>query len=150
MFELYFLTVSVSAVSYSWTRWLLCEVAFCLRTVPRLGESRHTSIVRAAEQAAFRSVGSRVSWWLPAPEREEGVWPGHVQPCAGSCGSSEEGNWETWSPTQTADRHTDRWRADKQEGKPTWTLLKACRWLSVLTENKTARHSSQERCILLL
>lgn len=95
--KLYFLTLCVSAVSYSRTRWLICEVAFCLRTVPRLCESRHTSIVCAAEQAAYRSVGSRVSLWLPAPEREEGVWPGHVQACAGSCGSSEEGNWETWA-----------------------------------------------------
>lgn len=53
--------------------------------------TRHTSIVCVAERAAYRSVGSHVSQQLPAAVKEEGVWLGHSQPCAGSRAGSEEG-----------------------------------------------------------
>ena len=62
-------------MSYKWSRWqwgshcLLAQPESCMGTVWRLCGNRHTSIVWGVEQAAYRSVGSRVSLWLPAPER---------------------------------------------------------------------------------
>lgn len=62
-------------------------------------------------------------------EAGEGVWPGHVRPCAGSRGSAEEGNCETWSATththaRTADGHTRSRRTHGQMGGgPTWRAI---------------------------
>lgn len=54
-------------------------------------------------------------------EAGEGVWPGHVRPCAGSRGSSEEGNCETWSATtHTHGRRTHTQQTDtRADGR--WT-----------------------------
>lgn len=52
----------------------------------------------------------------------------------GAVGARRRGTGKPELLQQTADRHTDRWRGDKQEGKPTWTWLSACACLSVLTE----------------
>lgn len=95
-----------------------------LRTVLRLCESRHTSIVCQAEQGAYRSVGSRVSRWLPAAAQRGGRvirarsglgW----QPCLLRGGE----RWETWAFTWTADRCGDRWRGDKQRN---WSHMNLC------------------------
>lgn len=71
-----------------------------------LWEQTHFHCVRCIHKCGKPCVAVAPS----SREREEGVWPGHVQPRAGSCGSSGEGNWETWAPSP----HTDRQQTDTQ------------------------------------
>lgn len=101
-----------------------------LRTLLGLCGSRHTSIVCTNEQAAYRSVGSRVSLWLPASDRKKGVWPWHVQACAEVLqGGSEERELGNLSPSTY-----NKQRGEVQKVQNTWVWLHNSFHLSCLTQ----------------
>lgn len=110
----------------------------CLRTVLRLCGSRHTSIVCAAEQAAYRSVGSRVSQWLPAPERERRACDqGTFSLVQGAVGAQRRGGLGNPSPLhrQQIDPEADGEEISRKviPPQPGYTSVSSC--LRELTHN---------------